>query len=209
MGRKRYGCRKHFLFLVAGLIIVLYNRCASIENLPEESAGGRVTAEEKAAGGLEGVNRSRRHLSEGQKFLRRGEYDRAFQEYQKAAVLAKKNPPADEALFSMGLILSSPGNPQKDPPRALEFMKSVFTEFPQSPFADPARIWTGLIQENDRLVKAYEKSLQDREILARDYEKLHKTQDKLTKDNEKLNKMLEDYKQVDIEMEGKRREKGR
>jgi hypothetical protein len=40
-------------------------------------------------------------------------------------------------------------------------------------------------------------------------EKLGKENEKLIREQEKLSRMLEEYKQVDIEIEGKKREKGR
>jgi tetratricopeptide (TPR) repeat protein len=219
MGRKHHWDRKHLLFLAAGLTFILFSGCISLERFPDEGTGSMNSTEQKTPGSSDEINRSnpsRVHLTEGQTFLLRGEYEKAFQEYQKAAVLARKNPPADEANFFMGMILAYPENPQKDSRRSLAFMKSVVADFPQSRYAGPARAWINLIQENDRLARTYEKSLQDREVLSKEYEKVHKAQEKLIKDNErlikdneKLNKMLEEYKQVDIEMEGKKREKGR
>ncbi|HMK65779.1 MAG TPA: hypothetical protein VK564_08275 [Thermodesulfobacteriota bacterium] len=128
----------------------------------------------------------------------------------------KKKPPADEALFSMGLILTYPENPRKDFRRSVEFMKSLITDFPQSFYVEPAKAWIGALQENERLSKASEKTFQEKETLTREMEKLTRVHDKTVKDyekivkeNEKLNKMMEEYKQVDIEMEGRKRERGR
>ena len=50
---------------------------------------------------------------------------------------------------------------------------------------------------------------EENEKLSKENEKLGKVNEKLMKVHEKLSKMLEEYKQVDIEIEDKKREKGR
>jgi hypothetical protein len=214
MGRKQFSRRKYLLFLVAGLILFLSVGCASLEKFFGDESSSSEGKPEVKNGKKEDVFKS--NLLEAKRLFRLGEYEAAFREYQNTAVLLKKNPPADEALFFMGLIQAYPENPRKDFRRSMEFMRSVLTDFPQSVYFEPAKAWIGVLQENERLSRTSEKVLQEKETLSKELEKLSKTYDKSVKDNEKiirenekLNKMLEDYKQVDIEMEGRKREKGR
>jgi hypothetical protein len=224
MGRKQNRGRQHLLFLVAGLIFFLLGGCASLKEFLEDFSHKsslteeRTTLSEARSGDQKEKKEAptRLDLSEAHRLFQRGEYEAAFREYQKAVVLLKKRPPADEALFFMGIIQAYPENPRKDIRRSIELMSSVITDFPQSLFLEPAKAWIGVLMKNEQLGKTNEKSVQEKETLAKEMDKLLKAHEKLVKDyekmvreNERLNKMLEEYKQVDIEMEGKKREKGR
>ena len=68
--------------------------------------------------------------------------------------------------------------PKRDYQKSLDHFKRLVKVFPQSPFAGQAKIWIGLLQENERL---------KREI-------------------EELNKTIKKSKQVDIEIDEKKRE---
>ncbi len=85
----------------------------------------------------------------------------------------------DEALFNMGMIYVHLGNPKKDSVKSLGFLKKLIKDYPQSPWSDRAKVLLGVFQENE----------------------------KLTQDIEKLRQVIERSKQVDIEIEEKRREK--
>jgi outer membrane protein assembly factor BamD (BamD/ComL family) len=213
MGRKQFRRRKYLLFLVTGLILFLSVGCASLEKFFGEET---PLSEGKTTNQNEKSDTAKSNLLEAKRLFRNGEYEAAFREYQKVVVLLKKKPPADEALYSMGLILTYPENPRKDSRRSMEFMKSLITDFPHSFYVEPAKAWIGALQENERLSKTSEKTLQEKETLTKELEKLSRVHDKTVKDyekivreNEKLNKMMEEYKQVDIEMEGRKRERGR
>jgi hypothetical protein len=224
MGRKQSGRRKHFLFLVAGLIFILLGGCGSLEqflkDLSQKSTlmEGEPSSSERKVDAQKDKNleSSKTSLLEARRLFRNGEYEGAFREYQKVVVLLKKKAPADEALFFMGLIQAYPENPRKDFRRSLELMRNVITDFPQSFYFEPARAWIGVMQENEKLSRTSEKALQDKETSARELEKLSRVHDKTIKDyekivreNERLNKMMEEYKQVDIEMDGRKRERER
>jgi hypothetical protein len=222
MGRKQNRRRKYLLFLVAGLIFFLLGGCTEkfLEEFPRKKTlmteGARSSEANEAVETGKKSEQAGRHLLEANKLFKRGDYEGSFREYQKTYVLLNKKPPADEALFFMGLIQTYPENPRKDLQRSIEFMKSVIADFPQSLFAEPAKAWIRALLENDRLGKTIEKSVQDKETLTKEMDKLFRAHEKLVKENEKvvkenerLNKMLEELKQVDIEMEGKKREKGR
>jgi tetratricopeptide (TPR) repeat protein len=85
----------------------------------------------------------------------------------------------DEALFNMGMIYIHFGNPRKDSVKSLGSLKKLIKEYPESAWSDRAKVLLGVFQENE----------------------------KLTQDIEKLRQVIERSKQVDIEIEEKRREK--
>jgi outer membrane protein assembly factor BamD (BamD/ComL family) len=224
MGRKQIRRRKHLLFLVAGLIFILFSGCGSLEQfLKDFSQKGALTesSPSSSAGKVDAQKdknseSSKAGLLEAKKLFRNGEYEAAFREYQKVVVLLNKKPPADEALFFMGLILAYPENPRKDFRRSIELMRNVISDFPLSYYYEPAKAWLGVLQENEKLSRTSEKVHQEKETLAKELERLSRAHDKTVKDyekivreNERLNKMMEEYKQVDIEMEGRKRERGR
>jgi TolA-binding protein len=57
----------------------------------------------------------------------------------------------------MGLIYASVENPRRDVGKAVHFFRKVLTDYPRSPLAEEARVWTGVLQENERLSQAIEK----------------------------------------------------
>ena len=85
----------------------------------------------------------------------------------------------DEALFNLGMICIHPGNPKKDYAKSVGFLKTLIKDYPQSPWSERAKVVLGVFQENE----------------------------KLAQDIEKLRQVFERSKQVDVEIEEKRREK--
>jgi len=85
----------------------------------------------------------------------------------------------DEALFNLGMICIHPGNPKKDFAKSVGFLKTLIKDYPQSPWSERAKVVLGVFQENE----------------------------KLAQDIEKLRQVFERSKQVDVEIEEKRREK--
>jgi tetratricopeptide (TPR) repeat protein len=137
--------------------------------------------------------RSEEHLRLGQKLLARGDFEGSLKEHQNALSLSGKSPPGDEALFQIGLIYAHPDNPKKDYEKSLDRFKRLVKDHPESPRANEARIWTGLLQENQKLKQANDR-------LSQGNEKLNQT-------IENLNQLIQKSKQVDIEIEEKKREK--
>ena len=91
------------------------------------------------------------HLSRARSLVAQGDYEGALREDQKALKPAAKKPPADEALFHLGLIHSHPGNPHKDFGKSLSFFQRLVNEYPGSPWAEEAKVWAGILQENERV----------------------------------------------------------
>lgn len=213
MGRKHLRARKHILFLVASLIFLGFSGCVKEELVQPtiSPAGKEEAAKREAVAADEKIKKERAKtlLIEGNWLFSSGDYEGALRDYQKVIDLLNKKPPADEAYFNIALIHGYSGNPKKDFDKSIDFMKRVIKEYPQSPLVMQANIWIGILQANEKLSKENEKLAKDQERLIKDKEKLAKESEKLVKENEKLIRMLEEYKRVDIEIEEKKREKGR
>jgi tetratricopeptide (TPR) repeat protein len=141
---------------------------------------------------LESLLRSQRVQSEetreindaflrAQKLLGQGDYEGALKENQKVLSLSGQYPPADEAIFNIGMVYAHPGNSKKDYGKATAYFKKLTKDFPKSPWAEQAKVWAGTIQECERLTLTVQK----------------------------LNQMIEESKQVDIEIEEMKREKAK
>ncbi|MBI5603742.1 MAG: outer membrane protein assembly factor BamD [Deltaproteobacteria bacterium] len=224
MGGKQIRTGKLLLFLVAGLIVFLSGGCATMERIWQQiNSGGPSTGlpvpSPEVSGAAEEQKKEKAatvHLLEGKKLFVQGNYERALREHLRVIALMNNHPPVDEAYFFMGLIHADQGNPKKDYGQSLYFMNRLIKEFPESLFSRPAKSWIRVLQDNERLVrenekwiKNNEKGFKDQEKILKENEKLVKDHERLIKENEKLTRMLEEYKQVDIDIEGKKRDKGR
>ncbi len=121
---------------------------------------------------------TRQYLTAAQKLLEQGDYEGSLRENQKVFSLSGSVLPGDEALFNMGLIYAHYGYPKRDCKKSLDLFKRLVTVFPQSSLAGQAKIWIGILQETERL---------NREI-------------------DGLNKTIKKSKQVDIELDEKKKE---
>lgn len=163
MGRERARTRKYICFCVAGLILVLLQGCASLEKT-------RVEIKSKVE--------ARQYLQRAKGLLARGDYDGAFNENSKILSLAMHRPPEDEALFNMGWIYAHPGNPKKDYKRSIFFFEKVLMDFPQSSWSERAKVWRGILQENEKLnerVDAFNRSSEKSRQLDRTIEEWEQT----------------------------------
>lgn len=100
---------------------------------------------------LEEFEDGRQLLIRSQKLLAQGNYEGAAGEGQR--VLASSDPKSskDEALFALGLIYACHGNPQRDVQKSLEYFKMLIKNYPKSPFVEQAKVWTGILEENEEL----------------------------------------------------------
>ena len=159
MGRKRNRPRKYLYFCLACMILLCLTGCATLKE-------------------MEAKRETRKYFITAQKLLDRGDYEGSLKENQKVLTLYSNVPPGDEALFNVGLIYACNAYPKRDYQKSLDHFKKLVRVFPQSPFAGQAKIWIGILQENERL---------RREI-------------------EELNKTINKSKQVDIEIDEKKKE---
>ena len=120
MGRKQNRTGKYIYFCVAGLTLLFVFGCASLIDKED-------------------------HLVRSQRLIVRGDFEGALEENQKVLFSYVSRPPADEAIFNMGLIYAHYGNPNKDYKKAFSFFWRLIKEFPQSPLYEEAKIWTGIL----------------------------------------------------------------
>lgn len=162
-------------------------------------------------------------LANGNSLFARGDYDGSLKLFRRMIVLDNEQSPADAALYNIGLIYVHPSNPKRDPRTAMESFTQIVARFPESPWTDPAKIWLGMLseaeeskQEIEKSKTAIQKSRQELELsrsaLDKSRQESDKTRAELEKTKqevEKAKQMIEKFRQVDIEIERKRRERGR
>ena len=117
-------------------------------------------------------------LAAAKRLLDQGNYEAALEENRKVLLLYDHAPPGDEALFHTGLIYAHSGYPKRNYKKSIDAFKRLLKVFPQSPLAGQAKLWIAILQENERL----------------------------SGDIEELNKTIKKSKQVDIEIDEKKRE---
>lgn len=165
MGRKRNWIWKCFHFCIAGLIAVSLAGCAGLKQAKTDWS-------------------ARQHLSAARTLLDQADYEGSLRESQKVIALSDYSPPGDEALFYAGVIYCHYGYPKRDFQKSLDIFKKLVRSFPQSPYAGRAKVFIGILYENEKLRHENERS--KREI-------------------EALNKTIRKSKQVDIEIDEKKK----
>lgn len=153
MGREPGRTGKYIYICFASVIFFSPSGCAFFKEI-----GSRQEARES--------------MQRGQGLLAQGDYEGSLKENQRVLSLSPGRPPADEAVFNMGLIYAHAGNPRRDYRKAVGLFRKLISEYPQSPLVEQAKAWVGVLQAN-----------------------------------EKLNQMLDKSKQVDIEIEERKRGK--
>jgi len=159
LGRKRNRTREYLCLFIACVIFMSLAACATLKE-------------------MEAKRETREYLIKAQKLLDQGDYEGSLKENQKVLSLYGNVPPGDEALFNMGLVYAHYEYPKRDYKKSLDLFKRLVKVFPQSPLVGQAKIWIGLLQENERL---------NIEI-------------------EELKKTIKKSKQVDIEIDEKKKE---
>lgn len=132
------------------------------------------------------------HLKTAEKFVVRGDYEKALKEYEAASRLFPKVTPGDRAVFNMGLIWTHPDNPKRDCKKSAMYFQQVIRDFPDSRLSKEARIWIYAI---DELISCESK-----------IKTLEKSVDCLKKKLEENQRMIDTLKEIDIGVEEKKRE---
>ena len=185
MGRERARTRKFIHFCVAGLILFVLLGCALLQK--KDKVGFEKEGIQKEKVQKENIQKeetlkiSSEHLRRARKLLEQRDYDGSLKESQSILSLSGQDPPGDEALFLMGQIYAHFGNPKKDYNKSIAFLNKLVKDYPQSPFGEQAKIWVRVLQENEKLGQTIQK----------------------------LNQIIEESKQVDIEIEERKREKAK
>jgi len=91
------------------------------------------------------------HLSAAADLISNGDIEGALRENQKALARAGKQSPGDEALYNMGLVYMHYRNTQKNYEKARAQFERLLREYPDSPLAEEARIWSGVLQVIEKL----------------------------------------------------------
>ncbi len=203
MGRKRTRAREFIFLCTAGLIVFLFLGCASfveknkaiekhkaiekdktVEKNSAELKEKEIRKEKLQKGDPQKEETAKillAHLVRAKRLLEQRDFEGSMKESQKVLSLSNQNLPADEAIFNMGLIYAHFGNPKRDYSKSIGFFRRLMREDPQSPLAEQAKIWSGILQESEKLSQTIQK----------------------------LNQVIEESKHVDIEIEEKKREKAK
>lgn len=122
--------------------------------------------------------------------ISQGHYEAAYDENKK--ILQEGRGAPDVALFNMGMISAHSANPKKNYPRALSSFRTLVVKYPQSPMIDPAKTWIQVIEE-------YQKLADEKRVLMREREAL-------VQEKDKLRYSVERSRQVDVDIEKRRRD---
>jgi tetratricopeptide (TPR) repeat protein len=199
MGRERIGPGKHVYFCLA--VLMLLAGCTGLNNWIA----------------------IRNSMRQGQVLLAQGDYDGSVEEYQRALHFANRRSPADAALFNLGLIYIDPQNPKKDDQKAVASFGELVAAHPQSPWTPEAKIWLAVLKENERsrveiqksrqvIEEARQEIEQFKQLLEISRQEIEKSRQEIEKSKqsvERSKQAMEKSNQVDIEIEQKKRERGR
>lgn len=167
--------------------------------------------------------RLRETLVSAQQQLLRGDYEGSLKSFESVVAIAQNQPPADVATYNMGLILAHPQNPKKDRPKAINTFNRVIARYPESVWAEQAKVWIGVLNEAEEakkeiaitkqlVAKSLEESELSRQAAEKSKQEIEKSRsdlDKSRQEIEKMKQLIEKSKQIDIEIEKKRRERAR
>jgi tetratricopeptide (TPR) repeat protein len=141
MGRKQPRAWKYIYFCIASLIGLLLFNCATVKNIQQQME-------------------VREYLLRGDELLAQRNYEDALSEYGKVLAMSTYRHEKAEALFKTGLIYAHFGYLKKDYDKSLDSFVRILNECPESPLADQAKIWAGVLQEHKRISQMIEKSKQ-------------------------------------------------
>ena len=195
MGGKSVRARQQICFCLA--LLVYFSGCSLIDELQRQGE-------------------MREGLASGDQLLSRGDFDRSLKAFESVAKIARDQAPADAALYKMGLIQLDPRNPKKDRHQAIGLFSRVFSRFPESSWAEQAKIWVSVLNEAEESTRDLERSKETLEASRQEVElnrqALEKSKQEIEKSHQEIERtrqIIEKSRQVDIEIEEKRRVRGR
>jgi len=130
-------------------------------------------------------------------------FDIALKENQKA--LAEKKGPADLALFNIGVVSANSLNPNKDYVTALAAFKTLVKDYPQSPRVEQAKVWIQALEQIQNNADEKQKLADEKQKLADEKRALTRDREKLSQERDKLNYAIEKSRQLDADIEKRRR----
>jgi tetratricopeptide (TPR) repeat protein len=106
------------------------------------------------------------HLRQMQALARQGDYDAVLRAGRGLLDRSLGAPPADAALFSMGLAYADRAYGGRDAKKALDCFTRLVNEFPDSPWQYEARVWIGVLEEEVSDERVGRNHLQRMQLLA-------------------------------------------
>ena len=192
MGRKRTRQRNHVYLCIAVVMCFAVIGCAAEGDIiepPKESVPASPDVHRDLADARRDFAAARRRdLADARRLLAAGDYQSALRINETVLKTSAGKPPADEALFNIGIIFAHPGNRSRDYQRSIVSFRRLVKEYPRSPLADQASIWAGVLEDNIKLRRALSEAQQE---------------------NTRLKQIIEKSKAVDVEIEEKKREETR
>ena len=129
--------------------------------------------------------------------FKEGNYEAAMRENQK--LLSEGKAPGDMALYNIGLISACSLNPKKDYLKALDTFKKLVSQYPYSSSVEEAKVWIQVLEEHQKIAAERQKFLEENLNLIRERQIL-------SQEREKLKSSVEKSRQLDIEIEKRRRQ---
>jgi hypothetical protein len=131
-------------------------------------------------------------------------FEVALKENQMALAAGKMAP--DIALYNTGFLLAHPSNPKKDYPKAIHSFQSLVAEHPRSSLLEPARTWIQVLEQQQKIAEQQQKVVEERRKLAEEKRALDREREMLSQERQKLNYATEKSRQLDLEIEKRRRQ---
>ncbi len=124
-------------------------------------------------------------------------FDAALKENQTALAAGKIAP--DIALYNIGFIWAYPSNPKRDSSKAIHSFQTLVAEHPRSSLVEPAKTWIQVLEQQQKISE-------ERRKLADEKRALDKEREMLAQERQKLNYASEKSRQLDLEIERRRRQ---
>jgi hypothetical protein len=124
-------------------------------------------------------------------------FEVALKENQAALASGKIAP--DVALYNTGFIWAHPANPKKDSAKAIHSFQTLVAEHPRSSLLEPAKTWIQILEQQQKIVE-------ERRKLTEEKRTLDKEREMLAQERQKLNYANEKSRQLDLEIEKRRRQ---
>jgi hypothetical protein len=124
-------------------------------------------------------------------------FDATLKENQAALAAGRIAP--DVALFNTGYLSAHPSNPKKDYPKAINSFQALIAEHPRSSLVEPAKTWIQVLEQQQKIVE-------ERRKLADEKRALEREREMLAQERQKLNYANEKSRQLDLEIEKRRRQ---
>ena len=165
MGGKRTGQRVHLYLFPAAVILFAALGFAATDAIAAER-------------GMTG------DLRNAQRLFAAGELEPSLGLYERIVRDSRGQPPADQALFGIGLIFIHPGYRGMDRQKATKTFKRLIEEHPESARAPEAKVLITVLDENVKLKKALSEAVNE---------------------NARLQEIIEKSREIDIEIEQKKK----